>query len=108
MPEILVGFYRQLTGHSNKNIAKKGVLSPKGHKMMGKSSNIQVQKTKSLNTDTKSTHFLCYEDTHENVEGRSKMVSFITKTVLEIQNKRFEKLENKIELVLKCVNEKHH
>ena len=89
-------------------MVKLGVVSPKGHKMMGKSSNIQLQLMKPLNTDTKSTNFLCYEDTHENVEGRSKMVSFITNTVLEIQNKRFEKLENKIELVLKCVNEKYH
>ena len=108
LPEILVGFYRKLAGHSNTNISKRGVVSPKGHKMTNKSSNIQFQLTKSLNTDTKSTQFLCYENMHENIESRSNMVSIITKTVLEIQNERFEKLEYKMALLLNSVNEKYH
>ena len=89
-------------------MAKQGVVSQKGHKMMKKSSNIQVQLTKSLNTDTKSTDFMCYENTHKNVESRANMVSFITKTVMEIQNERFEKLEYKMALLLKSINEKYH
>ena len=89
-------------------MAKQGVVSQKGHKMMKKPSNIQVQLTKSLNTDTKSTDFMCYENTHKNVESRANMVSFITKTVMEIQNERFEKLEYKMALLLKSINEKYH
>ena len=106
LPELLVGFYKQLTNYSNKNIKKQSVIRLKDYKKISRKSNIQTQLTKSSNHESKSTQLLYYGDKEETVENGYNILKFIAEN-LEVQNERFEKLEYKMSLHLKNVNQQH-
>ena len=69
---------------------------------MKKKSNVQTPLTKSLNHELKSAQLLYYEDKDEPAQGKSN-----TTKNLKIQNKRFEKLECEMALVLKYLKQQH-
>ena len=106
LPELLAGFYRQLTSYSNKNIKKQSVIGTKDYKKMNKKTNIQTQLTKSSSHESKSAQLLYYGDKEETVENSYNILKFIAEN-LEIQNKRYEKLEYEMSLHLKNVNQQH-
>ena len=73
---------------------------------MNKKTNIQTQLTKSSSHELKSTQLLYYGDKEETVENGYNILKFIAEN-LEIQNKRYEKLEYEMSLHLKNVNQQH-
>ena len=106
LPELLAGFYRQLTNYSNKNTKKQIAIGTKAFKKMNKKSYIQTQLTRSSNHESKSAQHLYYGHKEETVENKYDMLKLMTKN-LEIQNKRFEKLEYEMSLLLKNLNQHH-
>ena len=106
LPELLAGFYRQLTNYSNKNTKKQIAIGTKAFETMNKKSYIQTQLTMSSNHESKSAQHLCYGHKEEAVENKYDILKFMTKN-LEIQNKRFEKLEYEMSFLLKNVNQQH-
>ena len=83
---------------------KQNVVKPKDHKMTTKIYDIEMQSTKSLSNSQKPTELLWYVDNQRIVESSPSMVTCITKTDQEIQNKRIEKLEYEMSLILKNGN----
>ena len=106
LPELLVGFYKQLTNYSNKNTKKQIAIGTKAFETMNKKSYIQTQLTMSSNHESKSAQHLCYGHKEEAVENKYDILKFMTKN-LEIQNKRFEKLEYQMSLLLKNIHQQH-
>ena len=106
LPELLVGFYRELTNYSNKNTKKQIATGTKAFEMINKKSYIQTQLTMSSNHESKFAQHLCYGNKEETVETKYDIFKLMTKN-LEIQNKRFEKLEYQMSLLLKNVHQQH-
>ena len=85
LPELLVGFYKQLTNYSNKNTKKQIAIGTKAFEKMNKKSYIQTQLTMSSNHESKSAQHLYYGHKEETVENKYDMLKLMTKN-LEIQN----------------------
>ena len=83
---------------------KQNVASPKNHKMTNEIYDIEMQSTKPLSDSHKPTELLWYRENQRIVESSPTMVTFITKTDPEIQNKRIEKLEYEMSLILRNGN----
>ena len=73
---------------------------------MNKKTNIQTQLTKSSSHESKFAQLLYYRDKEETFENSYNILKFIAEN-LEIQNKRYEKLEYEMSLHLKNVNQQH-
>ena len=104
LPELLVIFYRKLTKNSNENEIKQNLVSPKDHKMTSKIHDLEMQSTRPRSNSQRPTELMWYRDNQTIVESSPSMVTFITKTDQEIQNKRIEKLEYEMSLILKNAN----
>ena len=72
--------------------------------MINKIYDIEMQSTRSLSNSQKPTELLWYGNNQRIVESSPSMVTCITKTDQEIQNKRIEKLEYEMSLILKNGN----
>ena len=83
---------------------KQNLVSPKDHKITNKIYDLEMQSTQPLSNIERPTELMWYRDNQRIVESSPGMVTFITKTDQEIQNKRIEKLEYEMSLILKDAN----
>ena len=72
--------------------------------MTNKIYDIEMQSTKPLSNSQKPTELLWYRENQRIVESSPTMLSFVTKRDQERQNKRIEKLEYEMSLILKSGN----
>ena len=72
--------------------------------MTNKIYDIEMQSTKPLSNSQKPTELLWYRENQRIVESSPTMLTFVTKRDQERQNKRIEKLEYEMSLILKNGN----